>query len=92
MLATFDGDEVLLGPGDFAWAGVGCVHSFAATGVEVRWLETQAPPDAGTARIPLRARLGLPRREAPGRGLIAARIRDLTALQTIALLIPQAVA
>jgi len=43
VLATFDGEEALLGPGDFAWAGVGCVHSFAATGAEVRWLETQAP-------------------------------------------------
>lgn len=43
VLASFDGEEFLLGPGDFAWAGVGCVHSFAATGVEVRWLETQAP-------------------------------------------------
>ena len=43
VLATFDGEEFLLGPGDFAWAGVGCVHSFAATGAEVRWLETQAP-------------------------------------------------
>lgn len=43
VLATFDGQEFLLGPGDFAWAGVGCVHSFAATGAEVRWLETQAP-------------------------------------------------
>jgi len=43
VLATFDGEEFLLGPGDFAWAGVGCVHSFQATGAEVRWLETQAP-------------------------------------------------
>ena len=43
VLATFDGEEVLLSPGDFAWAGVGCVHSFAATGSQVRWLETQAP-------------------------------------------------
>ncbi|WP_349899228.1 cupin domain-containing protein [Parafrigoribacterium soli] len=43
VLATFDGEEFLLGPGDFAWAGVGCIHSFAATGSEVRWLETQAP-------------------------------------------------
>lgn len=41
--ATFDGEEFLLGPGDVAWAGVGCVHSFAATGQEVRWLESQAP-------------------------------------------------
>ncbi|MFC7789068.1 cupin domain-containing protein [Microbacterium sp. MAHUQ-60] len=41
--ATFDGEEFLLKAGDFAWAGVGCVHSFAATGAEVQWLETQAP-------------------------------------------------
>jgi quercetin dioxygenase-like cupin family protein len=43
VLATFDGQEFLLRTGDIAWAGVGCVHSFAATGDEVRWLETQAP-------------------------------------------------
>jgi quercetin dioxygenase-like cupin family protein len=43
VLATFDGEDFLLGPGDFAWAGVGCVHAFAATGSVVRWLETQAP-------------------------------------------------
>lgn len=43
VLATFDGEQVLLREGDIAWAGVGCVHSFAATGAEVRWLETQAP-------------------------------------------------
>lgn len=41
--ATFDGQEFLLQEGDVAWAAVGCVHSFAATGEEVRWLETQAP-------------------------------------------------
>lgn len=41
--ATFDGQEFLLQAGDVAWAAVGCVHSFAATGQEVRWLETQAP-------------------------------------------------
>jgi quercetin dioxygenase-like cupin family protein len=41
--ATFDGHRYRLRPGDFAWAGVGCVHSFAATGAPVRWLETQAP-------------------------------------------------
>jgi quercetin dioxygenase-like cupin family protein len=41
--ATFDGQPFRLGPGDFAWAGVGCVHSFAAIGTSVRWLETQAP-------------------------------------------------
>ena len=43
VLATFDGEEFLLREGDIAWAGVGCVHSFAATGAPVRWLETQAP-------------------------------------------------
>ena len=43
VLATFDEQEFLLRPGDFAWAGVGCVHSFSATGSQVRWLETQAP-------------------------------------------------
>lgn len=43
VLATFDEQEFLLKPGDFAWAGVGCVHSFSATGSVVRWLETQAP-------------------------------------------------
>ena len=43
VMATFDGEEFLLRPGDIAWAGVGCVHSFAATGAQVRWLETQAP-------------------------------------------------
>ncbi|WP_448004297.1 cupin domain-containing protein [Agromyces bauzanensis] len=43
VAATFDGQDFLLRPGDIAWAGVGCVHSFAATGAEVRWLETQSP-------------------------------------------------
>lgn len=41
--AMFDGEEFLLTAGDIAWAGVGCVHSFAATGKMVRWLETQSP-------------------------------------------------
>ena len=41
--ATFDGDAYRLVPGDIAWAGVGCVHSFAAVGEPVKWLETQAP-------------------------------------------------
>ncbi len=41
--ATFDGQAFRLKPGDIAWAGVGCVHSFAATGAPVRWLETQSP-------------------------------------------------
>jgi quercetin dioxygenase-like cupin family protein len=44
VVATFDGTEHLLGPGDVAWAGVGCVHGFRNAGdVPVRWLETQAP-------------------------------------------------
>jgi len=42
--ATFDGQPYRLEPGDIAWAGAGCVHSFRNAGREpVRWLETQAP-------------------------------------------------
>ena len=42
--ATFDGEPYHLGPGDVAWAGVGCVHAFANPAeVPVRWLETQSP-------------------------------------------------
>jgi quercetin dioxygenase-like cupin family protein len=42
--ASFDGHSYRLGPGDTAWAGVGCVHGFAnPAGRPVRWLETQAP-------------------------------------------------
>jgi quercetin dioxygenase-like cupin family protein len=42
--ATFDGIEYELTPGDIAWAGVGCVHSFRNTAdVPVKWLETQSP-------------------------------------------------
>jgi quercetin dioxygenase-like cupin family protein len=42
--ASFDGQIYELGPGDVAWAGVGCVHSFRNIGSgHVRWLETQAP-------------------------------------------------
>jgi quercetin dioxygenase-like cupin family protein len=42
--ASFDGDTVRLGPGDAAWAGVGCVHGFSNPADRpVRWLETQAP-------------------------------------------------
>ncbi|MGA9596862.1 MAG: cupin domain-containing protein [Acidimicrobiia bacterium] len=42
--ATFDGNVYQLGPGDIAWAGVGCVHEFHNLGTGfVRWLETQAP-------------------------------------------------
>jgi len=42
--AAFDGRTYRLEPGDIAWAGVGCVHSFRNVGDgPVRWLETQAP-------------------------------------------------
>lgn len=42
--ASFDGESHVLGPGDLAWAGVGCVHSFRNVGDgPLRWLETQAP-------------------------------------------------
>jgi quercetin dioxygenase-like cupin family protein len=42
--ATFDGESYRLEPGDAAWAGTGCVHSFTNPGPGiVRWLETQAP-------------------------------------------------
>jgi quercetin dioxygenase-like cupin family protein len=42
--ATFDGERHLLGAGDVAWAGVGCVHGFRNVGGgPLRWLETQAP-------------------------------------------------
>ena len=42
--ATFDGAVYQLAPGDVAWAGVGCQHSFHNGEGTVRWLETQAPP------------------------------------------------
>ena len=46
--ASFDGEVTRLGPGDVAWAGVGCVHGFANPAqVPVRWLETQAPQPPG---------------------------------------------
>lgn len=42
--ATFDGERYVLGPGDIAWAGAGCVHSFRNLGGgPLRWLETQSP-------------------------------------------------
>jgi quercetin dioxygenase-like cupin family protein len=42
--ATFDGHQYELGPGDVAFAGVGCVHAFRNLGTgPLRWLETQAP-------------------------------------------------
>ena len=42
--ASFDGARYRLGPGDVAWAGVGCEHSFRNVGDgPLRWLETQAP-------------------------------------------------
>jgi quercetin dioxygenase-like cupin family protein len=42
--ASFDGEVYQLGPGDVAFAGVGCVHGFRNLGGgPLRWLETQAP-------------------------------------------------
>jgi quercetin dioxygenase-like cupin family protein len=42
--AAFDGERYELGPGDAAFAGVGCVHGFRNIGNgPLRWLETQAP-------------------------------------------------
>jgi mannose-6-phosphate isomerase-like protein (cupin superfamily) len=46
--ATFDGEAYTLGPGDVAWAGVGCIHGFSnAGGGPLRWLETQSPQPPG---------------------------------------------
>jgi quercetin dioxygenase-like cupin family protein len=46
--ATFDDASYVLEPGDVAWAGCGCVHSFRNVGDGVvRWLETQAPQPPG---------------------------------------------
>ena len=46
--AMFDGEAYQLGPGDAAFAGVGCVHSFRNLGTgALRWLETQAPQPPG---------------------------------------------
>jgi mannose-6-phosphate isomerase-like protein (cupin superfamily) len=45
---TFDGQTYRLGPGDVAFAGVGCVHGFRNLGATpLRWLETQAPQPPG---------------------------------------------
>jgi quercetin dioxygenase-like cupin family protein len=46
--ATFDGEVYRMGPGDVAFAGVGCVHGFRNLGGgPLRWLETQAPQPPG---------------------------------------------
>jgi quercetin dioxygenase-like cupin family protein len=46
--AVFDGETYRLGPGDVAWAGVGCVHGFRNAGSgPLRWLETQSPQPPG---------------------------------------------
>jgi quercetin dioxygenase-like cupin family protein len=46
--ATLDGETYRLGPGDLAFAGVGCVHGFRNLGDgALRWLETQAPQPPG---------------------------------------------
>jgi quercetin dioxygenase-like cupin family protein len=46
--AEFDGETYELGPGDAAFAAVGCVHAFRNLGGgPLRWLETQAPQPPG---------------------------------------------
>jgi quercetin dioxygenase-like cupin family protein len=46
--AEFDGQTYRLGPGDVAFAAVGCVHGFRNVGNgPLRWLETQAPQPPG---------------------------------------------
>jgi mannose-6-phosphate isomerase-like protein (cupin superfamily) len=46
--ALFDGETYECGPGDVAWAGVGCVHGFRNLGDgPLRWLETQSPQPPG---------------------------------------------
>jgi quercetin dioxygenase-like cupin family protein len=46
--ARFDDAVYRLGPGDVAFAGVGCVHGFRNVGGgALRWLETQAPQPPG---------------------------------------------
>lgn len=46
--ASFDGTVYRLGPGDVAFAGAGCVHSFRNVGSgPLRWLETQTPQPPG---------------------------------------------
>jgi len=42
--ALVEGEELVLGPGDVLWAGVGADHGFHNRGSHlVRWIETQAP-------------------------------------------------
>ncbi|MGH2843530.1 MAG: cupin domain-containing protein, partial [Solirubrobacteraceae bacterium] len=44
VVATANQAEFTLGPGDFFWTGVGCIHSFHnRSDARVRWLETQSP-------------------------------------------------
>ena len=39
-----DGQEFIVGAGQYVWTGVGCFHEFECIGDEpVRWIETQAP-------------------------------------------------
>ena len=42
--AILNGHTYRIGPGDYVWTGVGCMHSFENIGsIPVRWIETQAP-------------------------------------------------
>ena len=59
-----DGDRYTLRPGDVFWTGVGCIHAF----YEVAGRHREVARDLGArparpALVPLRARLGVPRRD-----------------------------
>ena len=58
--ATFDGEEYRLEPGDVAWAGVGCVHSFRNGDGTGAVAGDPGAAAAGAALLPVRPRLGLP--------------------------------
>lgn len=46
--ATLEGEEFIVGAGEYVWTGAGCFHQFETYGdVPVRWIETQAPLPAG---------------------------------------------
>ena len=58
--ATFDGEVYQLAPGDVAWSGVGCQHSFRKRRRRGAVAGDPGATAAVTARLPVRAGLGLP--------------------------------
>ena len=58
--ATFDGEEYRLQPGDIAWAGVGMRAFLPRDGRAGALGRDPVAADAAAARVPIRARLGLP--------------------------------